>query len=92
LRAVMDSGPLKRLAQTGLLDKIQIFYDECLVPRVIYDEVVVEGIEKGYGDARVSKAAVDGGALVVCEAPPESVEAVKSVEERLGVQLGAGER
>jgi predicted nucleic acid-binding protein len=92
LRAVLDAGPLIRLAQTGLLDKIRVFYDECLVPRAVYDEVVVGGLEKGYGDARVSKAAVDGGSLVVGEAPLGSVEAVKRVEERLGVQLGAGER
>lgn len=92
MRAVLDSGPLIRLAQTCLLDKIRVFYDECLVPRAVYDEVVVEGLMKGYGDARHSKTAIDGGLLVVGEAPLESVEAVKRVEERLGIQLGAGER
>ena len=40
---VADSGPLIHLSQVGLLHLIPALFDEVLVPRAVYQEVVIDG-------------------------------------------------
>ncbi|MGQ9554272.1 MAG: hypothetical protein ACUVWR_09185 [Anaerolineae bacterium] len=49
--AVVNSGPLIVLAKLNHLHLLARLYGEVLVPKGVYDEVVVEGQALGYADA-----------------------------------------
>lgn len=47
LRAVSNSTPLIYLAKVGKLNLLKGLFDEIIVPKEVYEEVVVEGRERG---------------------------------------------
>lgn len=60
---VFDATPLIYLAKADRLDVIETLDGPRLVPKPVYREVVTNGIEAGYDDARRIEQATDDGAL-----------------------------
>lgn len=48
---VVNSGPLMALGKLNRLDLLAKLYDEVVAPRGVYDEVVVQGLERDHADA-----------------------------------------
>ena len=71
---VFDATPLIYLAKADRLDVIESLDGPRLVPKRVYREVVADGIEAGYDDARRIEQSVDDGPLdivaVDIEDPP----------------------
>ena len=66
---VFDATPLIYLARADRLVPVARLADECLVPEPVYDEVVTEGLDAGYPDARRIEAVVEADHLSVREMP-----------------------
>lgn len=49
---VANAGPLMALAKLNLLHLLKQLYGRVLVPGAVYEEVVVEGLRRGFEDAR----------------------------------------
>lgn len=49
---VSNAGPLMALAKLNLLHLLKALYGYVHIPRSVYDEVVTEGMRRGYEDAR----------------------------------------
>ncbi|RLE85703.1 MAG: hypothetical protein DRJ67_08495 [Thermoprotei archaeon] len=71
MRAVANSTPLIAKAKAPYL--LFEVYEEDIIPPAVYDEVAVRGLEKGYRDAGLVKAAVEEGSIRV-EEPSRSIE------------------
>lgn len=52
MRVVSNAGPLIALGKLGQLGLLLKLYDEILIPREVYNEVVVNGLRLGASDAR----------------------------------------
>lgn len=52
MKAVSNAGPLIALGKLGQLGLLLKLYDEILIPREVYNEVVVNGLRLGAPDAR----------------------------------------
>jgi predicted nucleic acid-binding protein len=61
---VFDATPLIYLANVDRLHLLREVDEECLIPEVVYDEVVTAGMDAGHPDARRVEQAVDDG---VCD-------------------------
>jgi len=90
--AVSDAGPLIWLGKYDLLNILKKMYSEIMVPKVIYDETVVLGLERGFSDAQVINKAVQEEWIKVCKPSAQFIDAVKGMEKKLGLELGEGER
>ena len=62
---VFDATPLIYLAKVDRLDLIETLDGACLVPERVYHEVVTDGIEAGYADARRIEKRVEDDTLEV---------------------------
>jgi len=62
---VLDATPLITLAHADRLAVLNGIDDPCRVPERVYHEVVTDGIEAGYPDARRIERAVDDDRLAV---------------------------
>ncbi|UNQ73786.1 DUF3368 domain-containing protein [Infirmifilum sp. NZ] len=69
MRAVANSTPLIHLARTRALRLLGAVYEEVVIPRAVYEEVVVRGLERGFSDVEAVKSAVESGLVRVAEAP-----------------------
>ncbi|WP_440763765.1 DUF3368 domain-containing protein [Natronorubrum sp. DTA7] len=58
---VFDSTPLIYLAKADRLALVSKFDDQCWIPERVYAEVVTDGLEAGYADARRIERCVDEG-------------------------------
>jgi predicted nucleic acid-binding protein len=67
-------------------------YSEIVIPEAVYEEAVTRGIEKGYADAQVIKKAVEEGWIRVFKPGRQFTDRVEVGENKLGVELGEGER
>jgi predicted nucleic acid-binding protein len=67
-------------------------YSEIVIPEAVYEEAVTRGIEKGYADAQVIKKAVEEGWIRVLKPGRQFTDRVEVGENKLGVELGEGER
>lgn len=65
---VFDATPLIYLAKADRLDVLEALAEPRLVPRPVYREVVTDGIEGGYADARRIERQVEDGLLEVVDA------------------------
>ena len=52
-RVVADAGPLMALAKLNVLPLLKRLYGTVLISQTVYDEVVTEGLARGYPDAGV---------------------------------------
>lgn len=62
---VFDATPLLYFAKADRLDLLDALDGRRLVPERVHEEVVVDGVERGYPDARRLDRAVEDGRLVV---------------------------
>lgn len=65
---VFDATPLVYLAKVERLGPIDALAADCLIPGMVYEEVVAEGLERGYPDARRVERAVEESHFDVREA------------------------
>ena len=56
---VFDATPLIYLAKVDRLTLVQHFEESCVIPERVYAEVVEDGLEEGYPDARRIERSVD---------------------------------
>lgn len=66
MKAVSNAGPLMVLGKLRRLNLLRI-YDEVLIPRAVYDEVVIQGKATHRADAYVVETAVSQGQIVVVD-------------------------
>ncbi len=64
-RAVVNSSPLIYLSKAGYLHLLWSIYEEILIPKAVYVEVVEEGKKRGYADASVVEEAISSGRIRV---------------------------
>jgi len=62
---VSNAGPLIALGKLGQLGLLLKLYKQILIPREVYNEVVVNGIRIGASDASAIKRIVDKGRILV---------------------------
>jgi len=77
---VLNSSPLIYLAKVGLLDLLGSLSEAKVIPRSVFDEVVVKGKEKGASDALVVETVVDRGVIEV-----RTVQDMESLQDLLEV-------
>ncbi|MFB6150506.1 MAG: DUF3368 domain-containing protein [Haloarculaceae archaeon] len=75
---VFDATPLIYLATVDRLAMLAELPEECVTPRRVYDEVVVDGLEAGHADARRVERVVEGDVLTV--RPVEATEPFQRLE------------
>jgi len=56
---VSNSTPLIHLARIGQLELLNRLFRKVLIPKTVFDEVVVKGEEQGYSDAKVIRKATE---------------------------------
>jgi predicted nucleic acid-binding protein len=64
---IADSGPLMALGKVGLIELLPRLYGQVRLPSAVHDEVVVQGLKRGYPDALLVQMAIQQGRLVVVE-------------------------
>jgi len=62
---VSNSGPLIHLGRTTCLELLFVLFDNILIPRKVYEEVVERGMEQGAPVALCVKELVDQGKIAV---------------------------
>jgi predicted nucleic acid-binding protein len=80
------------LGKCGILHLLKKSYSEIVIPEAVYEEAVTHGIEKGYADAQVIKKAVEEEWIRVFKPGRQFTDRVEVGENKLGVELGEGER
>jgi predicted nucleic acid-binding protein len=60
---VLDATPLTYLAKVDRLGVIDHLDGQRAIPEVVYDEVVADGLEAGYPDARRVERSIESGTL-----------------------------
>lgn len=74
---VTNSGPLITLAKLGLLDNLARLYEKVIMPKAVYDEVVLKGFAKGYLDSLQVKLALQRQSLAVMKVKIPNAEIEK---------------
>jgi hypothetical protein len=92
LPASSDAGPLIWLGKCGILHLLRRLYSEITIPEAVYEEAVTHGLEKGYEDAHVTKKSVEEGWIRVHKPKKQFTDKVEDRENKLGIELGEGER
>jgi predicted nucleic acid-binding protein len=64
---VFDATPLIYLAKVDRLDLVQQLGGQCVIPSLVYEEVVETGLEQGYPDARRIERCVEDGVFNVVD-------------------------
>ncbi|MFW6185708.1 MAG: DUF3368 domain-containing protein [Halobacteriota archaeon] len=85
---VVDSSPLIYLGKIGKLNLLIELFGELVIPPSVYNEVVVQGEQKGFEDAKEVKKEINNFLIQM----PEQ-KTVKDIRDRLpsGLRLGSGE-
>lgn len=92
MAASSDAGPLIWLAKCGILHLLEKLYPEILIPEAVHEEAVERGLEKGYEDAKIIKKALEEEWIRVYKTSTQFTDKVETVEKRLDIELGSGER
>ncbi len=92
MAASSDAGPLIWLGKCDTLHLLRKLYTEIVVPEAVYEEAVSRGLEKGFEDAQIIKKALEEEWIRVYKTSKQFTDKVESVEKRLDIELGAGER
>jgi predicted nucleic acid-binding protein len=72
VKVVSDAGPLIALGKLGRLGLALRLYDEILIPREVYNEVVVNGLRLGASEAQAVDSLVRQDHICVVEIVPPS--------------------
>ncbi len=87
MSVVVDAGPLLALSKLGLIWILPRLYDPVLVPSAVHEEVVLQGLARGYPDAyMVQQAILREELTVVSLSDQELLDRVQSLP------LGRGEK
>lgn len=62
---VFDATPLIYLAKAGQVSLVENLDGHCVIPQLVYEEVVETGLAEGYPDARRVDRAIDDGRFTV---------------------------
>lgn len=62
---VFDATPLIYLAKSGKLKRLEKFKEEKIIPKEVYEEVVIEGKRIGESDAQVIEKEIEKGTFEV---------------------------
>ncbi len=92
MAASSDAGPLIWLAKCDILHLLEKLYPEILIPEAVHEEAVERGLEKGFEDAKIIKKALEEGWIRVYKTSTQFTDKVETVEKRLDIELGSGER
>ena len=92
MAASSDAGPLIWLAKCDILHLLEKLYPEILIPEAVHEEAVERGLEKGYEDAKIIKKALEEEWIRVYKTSTQFTDKVETVEKRLDIELGSGER
>ena len=87
MTVVVDAGPLLALGKLGLIQILHRLYDSVLVPSAVHEEVVLQGIARGYPDAYVIRQVTVRGELEIV--PLRDADLLDSVKR---LPLGRGEK
>ncbi len=87
MNVVVDAGPLLALGKLGLIQVLHRLYDPVLVPSAVHEEVVLQGIARGYPDAYVVRQAIVRRELKVVPLTDEEL-----LEQVKRLPLGSGEK
>ncbi|RLM76578.1 DUF3368 domain-containing protein [Halorubrum sp. Atlit-26R] len=82
---IFDATPLIYLAKAEQLGVIETVSDPRLVPERVYREVVTEGIDAGYDDARRIERAVEDGRLDVVEVDLDDSSVATRLDRHAGL-------
>jgi len=82
---VFDATPLIYLAKADRLDVVETFDEPRLVPERVYREVVAEGIEAGYADARRVEQAVEADRFSVVDVATDDSSVGPRLERHNGL-------
>jgi predicted nucleic acid-binding protein len=80
---VFDATPLIYLARVDRLELGLELADSCLVPEPVHEEVVAEGLDAGYADARRIQRAVEADRLEIREPPADGL--IERLEQNDGL-------
>ena len=67
MKVVSNAGPLIALGKLGQLGLLLKLYDEILIPRLVYDEVVINGLRLGAPEAQTVDWLIQQGHIRVVE-------------------------
>ena len=84
--ATADSSALIWLAKAGAIRVLRDLYGEIHVPKEVYNEGVVRGLEDGYPDAHLVEGAAGEGWLKVHS--PSDTEGARQLVQRTGLHAG----
>ncbi len=87
ISAVVDAGPLLALSKLGLLWILPRLYGTVLVPSAVHEEVVLQGLARGYADALVVRQAILRKELTIVPVSDEDL-----LEDVRNLPLGHGEK
>jgi len=68
MRVVCDAGPLIALAKLGHVNLLAKLYQKVIIPRQVYEEVVVSGSIRGYSNTQAIKILIDQGYIEIHKA------------------------
>ena len=92
MAASSDAGPIIWLGKCDILHLLKKLYSEIAIPEAVYEEAVIRGLEKGFEDAQVIKKTIEEEWIKVYKTSKQFTDKVESVETRLDIKLGIGER
>ncbi|MCK4581723.1 DUF3368 domain-containing protein [Candidatus Bathyarchaeota archaeon] len=67
-------------------------HSEIVVPEAVYEEAVTRGLEKSHEDAQITKKTIEEGWIRVYKPKKQFIDKVEDRENKLGIELGKGER
>jgi len=86
---VCNAGPLMALGKLNMLYLLERLYQRVYVGLLVYNEVVIESLAKGYPDARLAEIYFERGILIKTQVEQES--AVNQLAEASGIHRGEAE-
>jgi predicted nucleic acid-binding protein len=92
LAASSDAGPLIWLGKCNTLHLLKKTYSEVVIPEAVYEEAITRGLEKGHEDAQITRKTIEKGWIRVYKPKKRFIDKVEDRENKLGIELGKGER
>jgi len=81
VKVVCNSSPLIYLARLGKLELLRKLFGEVIIPKEVFNEVIVEGKKGGYSDVIAIEKAVEKGWLKVKKAQRKLEEDVPELDK-----------
>ncbi len=90
MKAVSDSTALIYLAKIGKLELLKT-YSEVFIPGAVYQEVVIEGLKKGFLDAKIIQRELEKGAVKLKELSEEQQKEARELTKFAEIEAGEAE-